>query len=149
MSNLATSRDPNDHVAAANDHERVAVGLLSSSEDWAAVPFFYAAYRLIRATLISEPLFQQGLARLMSVNPLLQIGDRFAEHHSGGMAGSRSLGVSELVTILYPRIDAHYKRLHNASLQVRYGQGLQTISRAAVESDFAAVKRARIEGSMH
>lgn len=114
------------HQERAGHHTAVGDGLAASDEGWAAVCYFYAAYHLVRASLIDDPIFDDPTL-LSRVRPDLTPEDRFTSHHHGRKQtmNGRDWGVNELVALLYRSLSRDYERLHQASLDVRYGAGLR------------------------
>lgn len=116
-----------------------AVVLRNQGDEWYAVCFFYAAYHMVKAALIEDPVFDD-LARLQGINSNLVPDDRFATRHHGFIqVSTRVMGINDIVRALYPEIAAEYVRLHMASIEVRYGTGLGVISQASVDEDYEAV----------
>jgi hypothetical protein len=113
-----------EHNARADRHAKVGDALHGAGDEWAAVCFFYAAYHLVRATLLSDPIFSD-MSRLKVINRNLMPQDQFSESHHGSRQPGASFGVNELVRLLYPSIYRHYEYLHQASIQVRYEKGLR------------------------
>lgn len=113
-----------EHVARAERHAEVGHALRSAANDeWAAVPFFYAGYHLMRAALLEDPIFDE-VALLVAKSPKLTMEDRLAEHHRARRNSGQGLGVNDLVLLLYRPYAGSYERLHQASISVRYGAGL-------------------------
>ena len=134
--------------ARAESFQETAVRLESLEDEWAAVCYFYAAYHLVKAAFIRDPVFD-SLKALASIDGRLTMEDRFIERHQGRMSGrTRTLGVNDLVTMLYPKVSVAYRRMHMASINVRYGEGLRTIKLDSVLSDFATVRRAHESGAL-
>jgi hypothetical protein len=113
-----------EHHARAVRHAKVGDALLDAGDEWSAVCLFYAAYHLVRATLLSDPIFSD-MTRLKRINQNLMPKDQFTEGHHGSRQPGASFGVNELVKLLYPAIYGPYEYLHQASIQVRYEQGLR------------------------
>jgi hypothetical protein len=142
MSSVPTVRDVATHEARADTHEATGDHLYALGDEWSAVCYFYAGYHLVKAAMNSDPIFA-SISKLSAVHPLLTLDARFAEHHSGGHgANGRSLGVNEVVMKLYKGIRLPYTRLHMASVHVRYGRGLETLSPQTSHDDFKAVRKA-------
>lgn len=114
------------HTQRAKRHLKVAKALDSAGDEWAAVCYFYAAYHLIRGALLSDPIFNE-LGRCQSKHADLLPEDRFTARHKGrrNTSAGREWGLNELTQILYPHISQSYERLHQASIDVRYGKGLR------------------------
>lgn len=106
--------DAGDRLAASGEHE------------WAVVSYFYSAYHLIRASLINDPIFDDPTA-LSRVRTDLTPADRFtsAHHANKRSPNGRAWGVNELVQVLYRSQTHNYERLHQGSIDVRYGSGLR------------------------
>jgi hypothetical protein len=123
--------------------------LHNQGDDWFAVCYFYAAYHIVRAAIMADPIFTD-LGRLQQKSPHLTLGDRLATAHKGRVvSGSpRQLGVNDLVKILYPQIAAEYERLHIASVEVRYGEGLRGIHRDSVVEDYESIVTAYNEDGL-
>lgn len=115
------------HCLRATHHAHVGDALAGSGEsEWAAVCFFYAGYHLVRAALLIDPVFSDP-TRLSKLNVELTPEDRQTERHKGrkNTANGREWGINELVLLLYRAIAGPYDRLHQASIDVRYGRGLR------------------------
>lgn len=121
----------------------------SEDHELAAVAYFYAAYHMVKAAFIEDPVFDE-LSRLQSLNPHLIPDDRFVTHHRGRLGGNepRKLGVNDIVQILYPSIAPRYVRLHMASIAVRYDSGLSMYEFDDVKSDYLEVSRAYVAGDL-
>jgi len=116
-----------EHRQRANRHLATGDVLAGKDEcDWAAVCYFYAAYHLIRASLISDPIFEHPTL-LSRINADLTMEDRHVTRHHGNKRGEhgRLWGVNDLVLLLYTPLAGSYERLHQASVDVRYGAGLR------------------------
>lgn len=116
------------HKNRAERHASVGDALAAAGEDdWAAVCYFYAAYHLVRAALVGDPVFDNpnDLAR---IDVELTPEDRYTQRHKGRKKTSngREWGVNELVLLLYRPYAGIYDRLHQASIDVRYGRGFKT-----------------------
>lgn len=70
--------------------------------------------------MLRDPIFESA-QRLAAINPRLCMQDRTVSHHTGGK--SRGYGVRDIVALLYPSIKIDYAALHQASIDVRYGNG--------------------------
>jgi len=108
-------------------HLRAGDNLAEAGEEgWAAVCYFYAAYHLIRASLINDPVFDDP-TMLSRVRPELAPEDRNTSRHNGRKKtmNGREWGVNELVSLLYKPLVKDYERLHQASIDVRYNAGLR------------------------
>lgn len=134
--------------ARAGSFQETAASLHAANDEWAAVCYFYAAYHLVKAAFINDPAFD-SLKTLAAIDGRLTMDDRFIERHQGRIQGrTRTLGVNDVVQMLYPSIVVPYRRLHVASIAVRYGEGLRTITSASVVDDFTAVLRAYQAGEL-
>jgi len=115
------------HRDRAAHHAYVGDALAATGEpEWAAVCLFYAAYHLMRAALTSDAIFDEP-TRLSRISPQLTPADRSTARHKGRKSTSngREWGINELVFLLYRPLAGDYDRLHQASIDVRYGQGLR------------------------
>lgn len=122
--------------------------LLAESDEWHAVCHFYAAYRLVRAAFIEDPIFD-SMKDLALIDARLALEDRYVERQVGRMDGRiRTLGVNDVVRLLYPKIAIEYRRLHAASVAVRYSEGLRVIANESVIADFATVVTAYTSGEL-
>lgn len=123
--------------------------LLNQGDDWFAVCYFYAAYHTVRAAIMADPVFD-NVGRLTAFAPWLVPADRFVTAHKARVAPNspRKAGVNDVVTLLYPHIAAEYVRLHMASVEVRYQEGLRAIHRDSAVKDFHAVRDAYLEGRL-
>lgn len=146
MSTAPVARDVKTHLERAVAHMETGDKLKETGDDWFAVCYFYSAYHMVKAAMHVDPIFDSA-ARCAAVDPRITIESRLAEHHSGGFGqNGRTLGVNELVFKLYKGIRVPYMRLHAASIDVRYGSGLDTVSPVTVENDFRAISRAYSDG---
>lgn len=113
--------------------------LLNQGDEWYVVCYFYSAYHVVRAALLEDPIFED-LGRLTARSAYLTMGDRLATRHQGYLAGGdRVLGINDIVRILYPQIAVEYRRLHSASIDVRYGEGLAVISEESIVDDYHTI----------
>lgn len=114
-----------DHVARAARHRKVGDALADAGDEWALVCFFYSAYHLVKAALVSDPVFDDP-ARLAKAPISLTPDDRHVTSHKGRRrpGSPQEWGVNDLVAMLYRFIRDDYELLHQASIEVRYGQGL-------------------------
>lgn len=114
----------------ADSHETLADVLAETQQEWAAVVYFYSAYHLVSATLLRDPVFDDP-SRLASLNPQLTMADRRTTRHHGymqfGPGGSRTKiwGLNDLIGALYKHVWPFYLQLHEASIDVRYNNGLR------------------------
>jgi len=109
-------------VLAASERVRRAEQFASGAKQlrkiqnqWYAVAYFYAAYQTVRASLMTDPIFDD-LPRLRAHNPNWITDDRGNSHHQArrGRGQPASPGVSDLVKALYPQIAVEYTQLHRA-----------------------------------
>lgn len=141
MSTAPVARSARTHTERAVVHMETGDKLRAIGDEWFAVCYFYSAYHMVKAAMYADPIFDD-MERCAAVHPRLTIASRLAEHHSGGFGTSgRTLGVSEVVFKLYKNIRVPYSRLHDASNQVRYGDGLGPISPVTVFDDFNDISR--------
>lgn len=123
--------------------------LKNQGDEWFAVCFFYSAYHVVRAAMLDDPVFED-MQLLAEKSPHLTIEDRYSTRHHGYMgSGGRVLGVNDIVTMLYPNVAVEYRRLHMASVDVRYGQGLGVISHESVVDDYETVINAYKDLELH
>lgn len=123
---MGVSRDPAVHKAVAGEHEKLGRLLVETEQDWGAVCLFYAAYRQARSVILADPVFDSEQS-CMRVHADLRPQDRFATRHKGrkNQSGYMEFGVNDLVFRLYGKAASKdYEALHQASIQVRYEQGL-------------------------
>lgn len=148
MSAIPVVRDLRTHLERAVAHKESGDRLRDADDEWFAVCYFYSAYHTVKAAMLADPIFDDMKA-CAAVHANLTIESRFAEHHSGGFgSGGRSLGVNEIVFKLYKTIRVPYARLHDASIAVRYGGGLDAISPITVKNDFDALCSEYVAGRM-
>lgn len=115
-----------EHIERAAYHRDAGEALrVAAGHQWAAVCYFYSAYHLARAALITDPLFGD-LGVLKGLDDRLIPDDRFATKHQMRRGSERAFGVNDLMGILYPQIRSAYLELHGASTGVRYGKGIST-----------------------
>jgi hypothetical protein len=135
-------------VERADAFQMSAGKLHAAGDEWFAVCYFYAAYHLVRAAFIADPVFD-SIKALAEIDGRLVMEDRFIERHQGRVDGrTRTLGVNDVVRMLYPAITVEYRRLHAASIAVRYSEGLRTIAPATVLADYAVVRGAYDAGKL-
>ena len=116
--------------------------LIAANDDWFVSPLFYSAYHLVRAALIDDPIFDSP-ELLRARDARLTPECRFLTRHQGRLdAEGRSLGINDVVGILYPAIAVEYARLHMASRAIRYGDGLGVITAQSVHDDYAVIRDA-------
>ncbi len=84
-------------------------------------------YHLIKAALLRDPVWSD-LRSLTAINVDLTPEQRFTDRHRGrrriGSNQPREWGINDLVFVLYRPAARFYERLHQASIDVRYGTGL-------------------------
>ena len=111
------------HVERARSHREVGEALhAATGNEWAAVCYFYAAYHVVKAALLTDSIFDD-LTALRSVSPDLLTTDRDASAHQMRRGSSSDFGVNDLVRLLYPDISSAYLELHGQSIAVRYMHG--------------------------
>lgn len=126
----STALSAEQHVVRADDHEKLAKVLHESGVEWAAVAYFYSAYHLVKAALLTDPIFTDP-GRLAVAHAQLTMADQTATRHQGymqfGTGGSRTKvwGLNDLVGVLYRQVWPIYLQMHEASVDVRYGTGLR------------------------
>lgn len=108
----------------AQRHRKVGDALAGAGDEWALVCYFYSAYHLVKAALISDPVFDDA-ARLAKAPIPLTPDDRYVTSHRGRRRPGwpQEWGVNDLVTMIYRFIRDDYELLHQASIEVRYGRG--------------------------
>lgn len=115
------------HTQRAARHYDVGCALRDAANDeWAAVCWFYAGYHHVKAALLQDPIFDD-VGRLHVKHHDLQASDRYTDRHQirkGPGSGPRGWGINELVQLLYPTVIRPYDQLHQASVSVRYRDGL-------------------------
>lgn len=130
------------HRKRAQQHQIVGDALASAGNEWAAVPWFYSAYHLIKAALLRDPIWETPSA-LCRIHVDLTERDRFTTRHKGrrGRVSGANVewGVNDLVQKLYRPAFGAYSRLHSASNSVRYGVGLPPDALGPLESDLKAL----------
>lgn len=134
-------------VSRSEEHGKLATLMFETGQEWAAVCAFYSAYHLVRASLMTDPVFDD-LERLRKISPKIFPEDRTVSKHSKGGLSSASFGVNELVSFLYPAVRARYARLHVASNQVRYERGIRAIATTNLQEDHAEIVRAFTDGEL-
>lgn len=117
--------DSEAHRRRAAEHERVGNALADASHEWAAVCYFYAAYHIVKAALLDDPIFD-AVDTCQAKHPDLMPEDRYVSRHKGrrNTSAGREWGVNELVLQLYRAAAGDYDKLHQASNDVRYHDGL-------------------------
>lgn len=117
--------DSEAHKRRATEHERVGAALADVDHEWSAVCYFYAAYHTVKAALLDDPLFDDPIT-CQAKHPDLLPDDRYVSRHKGRRhtSAGREWGVNELVLKLYRSAAGDYDKLHQASNDVRYHDGL-------------------------
>lgn len=139
-----------EHRRRAGEHHDVGRALHQAAEnEWAAVCYFYAAYHLVKTAMLLDPIWSNAPARV-ALHLELTPDDRFCtRHHGSGRSGDgRMWGINELVLLMYPQIVKPYERLHQASIQVRYGAGLPKGALPSLLADLEAIKAASDAGTL-
>jgi hypothetical protein len=117
-----------EHLKRAVRHKKIGDLLAEAGDEWAAVPWFYSVYHLVKAALLVDPIWGDFKA-LSAISVDLIPDDRFTSRHNGRRRQSgqpKEWGVNELVLKLYRAAAGSYERLHQGSIDVRYGAGLPT-----------------------
>lgn len=130
-----------DFIRRTTEHRRVGDLPGDADEQWAVVCWFYSAYHLVRHALTSDPIFDDP-TQLSRINAELTPADRSVARHNARKVGpnGREWGVNELVVKLYRPIAGDYNRLHQASVAVRYEDGVSvdlTSVKAALDRAWA------------
>lgn len=118
---MAASPAAAQHLTRSASHYHAAELLEAESDEWAAVAYFYAAYRAVRAALQNDARLG-GDKAARATDPKFTASTRHVEHHR--YHPSRGPGINDIVKVLYPSIGAKYELLHIASIGVRYEGGL-------------------------
>lgn len=122
--------------------------LLGHDNEWFAVCYFYSAYHLIKAALIRDPIFD-SVTELSRIDVHLTPAHRWTTKHQGRVqSGGRDPGINDIVVKLYNGISIEYRRLHSASVNVRYSDGLGAISPQTVAQDFSTIWDAHSRGEI-
>lgn len=134
-------------VERAKYHAQLGKTLFQIGNEWAAVTLFYASYHMVKASFVRDPVFDDP-QRLFGIDDRLRAEDRFETKHSYGGIGRNAvqLGVNEIVTRLYPRINRDYGLLHLASCDVRYRGGLRAITHESVRTSYETILGTFSEG---
>lgn len=112
-------------MARASSHEQAAIRLSGSDEEWAAVCWFYSAYHLVRCAMRQDSRFDDPSA-LAKIDQRLCMEDRDTTRHKGRGGGTRAeVGINDIVRLMYRDCRSAYHKLHQASIDVRYGEGLK------------------------
>ncbi len=115
-----------EHERRAEQHREVGALLVGTGDEWAAVPLFYSAYHVVKAALLTDPIWDTP-SDLHRLHVDLIPGDRFTDRHKGRRrsgGGEKEWGINELVLLLYRPFAGRYDLLHQNSITVRYGKGL-------------------------
>lgn len=122
--------------------------LLGDNNEWFAVCYFYSAYHLIKAALIRDPIFDSP-TELSRIDVNLTPEHRWSTKHQGRVQrGSRDPGINDIVVKLYNGVSVEYRRLHSASVNVRYSDGLGVITPATVAQDFSTIWESHSRGEI-
>lgn len=129
--------------------EATAAHLLAGGDEWFAVCYFYASYHLVKAAMMVDPIFGNP-TDLSTVDVNLTPASRWTTHHQGRVqkGGPRDFGINDIVVKLYNDISIEYRRLHMASVNVRYSSGLGVIAPTTVQADWQAVRSAYDAGTI-
>lgn len=141
MTNEHVLTDSTECISRSREHAKLATVMFDTQQEWAAVCAFYAAYHLMRASLLVDPVFSDA-HRLSRINPKILPEDRGVSKHSTGSLSKPAYGLNEIVTVLYPDVRSRYYRLHMGSIAVRYGSGLGVIRPENLQEDLAEITRA-------
>lgn len=114
-----------EHRLRSQRHQLIGDLLADAGDEWGAVPMFYSAYHCVKGALLRDPIFDHQEA-LTKIHRDLYPEDRHVNRHHGRRRQGQQAdwGVNELVGRLYSRAAGDYERLHQGSIQVRYGTGL-------------------------
>lgn len=131
------------HVRRAERHYKVGCALADAGDEWGAVCFFYAAYHLVKAAMLADPLFEDP-TRCHAKHHDLNIDDRHTDRHQVRKSrdAGRGWGVNDLVLLLYRPIVGDYERLHQASVSVRYRDGLPAEALTALRGSVDRIREA-------
>ncbi len=117
-----------EHVSRTAYHRQIGETLADVKHEWAAVPLFYAAYHVVKAAFLADPIFDDGQL-CTAKHRFLTPGARDATGHHGRFRPidppEKVWGVNELVGLLYPAVGTIYEQMHLASVEVRYKRGLR------------------------
>lgn len=117
------------HIASYQGHYATAQALDTAGDEWAAVCYFYAAFRAARAALYNDTRLDSDAAA-RAAHPRLNAGSRHVDFHNGYRTVGP--GMNDVVRYLYPAIGSAYELLHTKSIEVRYLDGLVGVSIADV-----------------
>lgn len=137
------------HRSRAERHRKVGAALLDAGDEWAAVPLFYAGYHLVKAALLRDPIFGDPTS-LSRISADLTPEDRFVTRHHGRRRRGepREWGVNEVVQVLYRRATKSYEALHQASILVRYGEGLPANSLESLRAALDHIEALDADGDL-
>lgn len=65
--------------------KRTAELLWNQGDDWFAVCYFYSAYHMARAAIMTDPIFD-ALSKIQAKAPWLMLEDRYVTAHQGRVA---------------------------------------------------------------
>jgi len=112
-----------EHLERSEEHYKIGKVLAESNHEWTAVALFYSAYHLVRHGLRTDPIFDDEQA-LLRIDPELEQHHRNITRHRGRRRSvEREWGMIELALLLYRPVVGKYDRLHQLSVEVRYGRG--------------------------
>lgn len=138
-----------EHRRRADRHLVVGGALEAAGDEWACVPLFYGAYHLVKAAMLLDPIWTDAPRRVGFHMELTPDDKLVTRHHGRKVSGDgRQWGINELVLMLYPQIVKPYERLHQASIQVRYGAGLPAGALPSLRVDVDAIKAASDAGEL-
>lgn len=112
---------PAAHIAHSKAAYQTSNVLSRGNNEWAAVTYFYAAYRAARAALLKDSRLDSDVSA-HAVHARLRASSREVDFHKGHP--SRGPGLNDIVRYLYPKIGPAYELLHIRSCEVRYDNGL-------------------------
>lgn len=139
-----------EHRVRAQRHRVVGNALADAGDEWAAVPYFYAAYHIMKGAMLRDPIWEQ-INALQTIHRDLMTDDRFTDRHKGRKrptGAPREWGVNELVLLLYRPAVGAYERLHQASNLVRYGVGLTGDAVPALVQAIDLIETLESEGAL-
>lgn len=139
----------NDHLVRAARHRKVGDALADAGDEWGLVCYFYAAFHLVRFSLLSDPIFDSPQRLSALTLPLLPDDRNTERHHGRGRVGQpREWGVNELVGFLYKHVRVDYETLHVASIEVRYAMGQSLPTLAHGSEALGRIERAQEDGTL-
>ena len=97
---------------------------IDEEQEWATVAYFYSAYHLVCAALLTDPIFSD-LTALKDRNSDWIPDDRYNRHHQQRKnSKTQGPGVRDMVDGLYPKsVRNSYFILHDSSINIRYHLG--------------------------